>query len=195
MNKLKVNRALPLLRGAVLLIALLLSPAIQAQDAGTRSYKISVIIFKHFPTDKNTAPRMIPRWTEKTFADSALVTPSNQSSELQGAYRALMNDKSYSVLYNNSWVTELPYGEPRSFHLHTIVNENNILDGLINITLKYNLDVHFQTQLLSPSSGNFYAIDALDESYQTPSNQLQYIDGPIYGALIKITRYNNNTNF
>ena len=59
--------------------------------------------------------------------------------------------------------------------------------------MKFYFDIDFQTQLLTPKDNDnakIYKISALNEHYQTSSNQLQYIDSPNYGALVLITRYN-----
>lgn len=195
-----------------LLSSFFLTGIAHAEETDIRPYKVSVLIFKHLPADKNTAPALTTLWSDETFAGSTLVTnppaanpdqpylSSNQStyntllptqqSALVGSYRALSKDSHYLILYNGAWLTQFEYGKPSVFHLHQAFDNNaNALDSLIEITMKFYFDVHFQTQLLTPSTDSFYHIDALDETYQTPSNQLQYIDGPIYGALILITRY------
>ena len=185
MQKNKISRAI------FLSIALLISCSFtsniyaDSNNQSARLYKISVLVFKHSPADKNTAPRLINRWTEKNFSsslDSASLPAA--PSALSGSNYTLSRDKNYTVIYNHAWIAPLENETPALFHFHKILdNSGNALDGLINITLKFNLDVHFQTQLLTDNK-----IIALDENYQTPSNQIQYIDGPVYGALIQITR-------
>lgn len=198
-----------------LLSCVFLSGIAQAETTDTRPYKVSVLIFKHIPADKNTSAQMIARWSEKTFSDSTLIANSSydptqpylntsqnsydvllpaQQSALVGSYRALSQDSHYLVLYHGAWITQFEYGKPSVFHLHKTFSENgNILDGLLTITMKFYFDIHFQTQLLTPDSTSFYHIDALDEVYQSPSNQLEYIDGPIYSALVLITHYDGNS--
>ncbi len=180
----KISRAI--LLSIALLISFFVTSSVYAEDSNSRLYKISILIFKHSPADKNTAPRLIDRWTEKSFTDSIDInTLLAAPSAIPGSHYTLSRDKSYTILYNGAWITPLENNNPTTFYFHKAFKGNeNVLDGLINITLKYNLDVHFQTQLLAENK-----IVALDESYQTPSNQLQYIDGPIYGALVLITRY------
>ncbi len=198
----------------ILLATFFFSETAQAETADTRPYKISVLIFKHLPSDKEPSARMINRWSDKNFAGSTLIThpvydptqpylSTNQSSydvllpteqsALAGSYRALSRDTHYSVLFNGAWITQLQTGTPRIFHLYKTFDDNgNILEGLINITMKFYFDVDFQTQLLTPTDNNnakIYKISTLNEHYQTSSNQLQYIDSPNYGALVLITRY------
>ena len=180
----KTSRAI--FSSIALLFSFLFISSAYAEDSSSRLYKISVLIFKHSPADKNTAPRLIDHWTEKNFSGSIDTNSLPAApSALSGSNYTLSRDKSYTILYNSAWITPLENENPTTFHFHKAFKDSeNVIDGLINITLKYNLDVHFQTQLLVENK-----IVALDETYQTPSNQLQYIDGPIYGALILITRY------
>lgn len=174
-----------------LLFSFLFSSNIYADNINenARLYKISLIIFEHSPADKNTAPRLINRWTEKNFLDSIDVSSLLAApSALAGANYTLSHDKNYTILYHYAWIAPLQNQTPTTFHFHKILNNNdNILDGLLRITLKYNLDVNFKTQLLTENN-----IIALDETYQTPSNQIHYVDGPIYGALVLITRYDGS---
>ncbi len=160
-----------------------------AQPIDTRSYTISILVFKHFPADKNTAPRLTERWTPQMFANTTAydLLPARQSL-LADSYYALYKNKNYEILYNGAWNAELSYSAPSRFYAHKNLNNGEALDLLIDITLKYTLDVHFQSQLLTPIANGLVDIDTVNESFQTPSNQIQYIDGPIYGALIKITR-------
>ena len=186
----------------------------QAETVDGRPYKISVLIFKHLPADKDTFAGMINRWSDKHFDGSTLITrpaydptqpylstngssydillPAEQSA-LAGSYRALSRDAHYSILFNGAWVTQFQTGTSRTFHFHKIFDDNgNILDGLIKINMKLYFDIDFQTQLLTPTvndNAKIYKISALNEHYQTSSNQLQYIDSPNYGALVLITHY------
>ncbi len=186
----------------------------QAEAIDGRSYKISVLIFKHLPADRDTSALMMNRWSDKNFDGSTLITspvydptqpylstngssydillPAEQSA-LAGSYRALSRDAHYSIIFNGAWVTQFQTGAPRKFHFHKIFDDNgNILDGLIKINMKLYFDIDFQTQLLTPTANDnakIYNISSLNEHYQTSSNQLQYIDSPNYGALILITHY------
>ncbi len=186
----------------------------QAETIDGRPYKISILIFKHLPEDKDAFARMINRWSDKNFDGSTLITrpvydptqpylstngssydvllPAEQSA-LAGSYRALSHDAHYSILFNGAWLTQFQTDTPRTFHFHKIFDDNgNILDGLIKINMKFYFDIDFQTQLLTQTdNGNakIYKISAINENYQTSSNQLQYIDSPNYGALVLITRY------
>ncbi|MES2204691.1 MAG: hypothetical protein V4496_05655 [Pseudomonadota bacterium] len=170
-----------------LLTSFLFTSNIYADNENARLYKISVLIFKHLPADKNTSARLTNRWTEKNFEKSINIDSLPAiASALSGSNQTLSRDKTYTLIYNHAWIASLENETPTTFHFHKAFDNNDsILDGLINITLKYNLDVHFQTQLLAKNK-----IIALDETYQTPNNQLQYIDGPIYGALVLITHDN-----
>jgi len=186
----------------------------QAENTEALPYKISVLIFKHLPADKNTSAHLLDRWSENTFAESTFIThqtydptqpylstgQSNydillppQQSALEGSYRALSHDSHYIILFNGAWVSQFQPNASRTFHFHkTLEDGGDILDGLMQVTMKFYFDIHFQTQLATPASTKIfsaYKIDALDELYQAPSNQLQYIDGPNYGALILITHY------
>ena len=180
----KTSRAI--LISIALLFSFLFTPSIYAESGDTRLYKISVLVFKHLPADKDTSPRLVNRWTEKDLSESIdTATLPTQSSALSGSYYTLSRDKNYKILYSSAWIAPLKNENPTAFHFHkTPDNSESSFDGLINVTLKYNFDVHFQTQLTSDQK-----IISLNESYQTPSNQLQYIDGPVYGALVLITRY------
>ncbi|MBP9726447.1 MAG: hypothetical protein KBD83_03145 [Gammaproteobacteria bacterium] len=204
-----------LLFNFILLAIPLFATNAQAESIDTRPYKISVLIFKHLPADKDTFARMINRWSDKNFDGSTLITrpvydptqpylstngssydillPAGQSA-LAGSYRTLSHDPHYSILFNGAWVSQLQTGTSRTFHFNQIFDDNgNILDGLIKINMKFYFDIDFQTQLLTPKDNDnakIYKISALNEHYQTSSNQLQYIDSPNYGALVLITRYN-----
>lgn len=187
MQKIKQLRAI--LLNIALVIFFLHSSNIYAENANARLYKVSVLVLKPSHSGPNTAQRLIDRWTDQTFlnsVDTALLQKT--SSSLSGAYYTLSHSKNYTILYNDAWVVPLENDMPTTFHFHKAFdNDENTLDGLICITLKYNLEVRFQTQLAEG-----YKLFAIDESYQTPSNQLQYIDSPSYGALVLITRYDGS---
>lgn len=183
----RMHKALrAILLNIALLLSFLFSSNIYAENSDSRLYKISVLVFKHLPEGKNTSPRLTYLWTEKKFLESISTNSlRGTSSALSGASYTLSHDKNYSILYNSAWISSLQNEKPTTLHFHEAFNDSpNILDGLIKITLHYNLDVHFQTQWLNENK-----MIALDEAYQTPSNELHYIDGPIYGALVLITRY------
>ncbi|MCD8573765.1 MAG: hypothetical protein LRY30_01155 [Gammaproteobacteria bacterium] len=162
-----------------------------AEAADVRPYKISLIVFKHIPPDPPFSPRFIPRWAtrsiEKTTLNEDSLLPPSESS-LDGAYRALLSNTSYEVVFNGAWVSELTYGQAREFYLHGAMDEQAFWDIRMKVTRKYALDVDFQAQWLTPVAENRYSINDLNEHYTTPVNQIQYIDGPLYSALIKITR-------
>lgn len=181
----------------LLLSSLFFTEALWAQTDTARSYKISVIIFKHLSTDKNFQVNTLTLWSESAFSNSIDLDNNllpQRESALAGAYRALSRDPNEQILYHGAWLSPFQTGESRLFHFHkNFETSGNKLDGLIKITMRYYFDVNFKMQLLTPSifnSLNFYKISALDEIYQTPSNQLQYIDSPNYGALILITKAN-----
>jgi len=161
-----------------------------AQATDVRPYKISLIVFKHVPPDPLFSPRFISRWTTRGIEDTTLndsLLPPSESS-LDGVYRALLSNKSYEVVFNGAWVSELIYGQDREFSLHTTIDEQQFLDIRIKVGRKYALDVDFQSQWLTRVAENRYSVNDLNERYTTPVNQIQSIDGPLYSALIKITR-------
>lgn len=161
-----------------------------AQAADVRPYKISLIVFKHVPPDPAFPPRFLSRISESAQtvgSNNDTLLPRNEST-LDGPYRALLSNKSYEVVFNATWVSDLTYEQAREFSFHTTIDEQQFLDIRIKIVRKYALDVDFQSQWLTPVAENRYSINDLNERYTTPVNQIQYIDGPLYSALIKITR-------
>lgn len=165
-----------------------------AESTSSKTYKISIIVFQHTPTEKNTSIPVLAPWSTADFVNSIpvdqnILLPSRDSALSNAAY-GLLKNSDYKILYNGTWTSSFIYGQPTVFHLHKSL-ENQTFDALVQVTMKYYFDVHFQSQWLIPQSAHhldFYNIVALDETYQTPSNQIQYIDSPNYGALVEIAR-------
>lgn len=181
-----------------------------AKIAEERTYKISVIAFQYPPTKKNISTRVLTPWpstkfddsvlidqrdaeasTEKTSTDSENSLLSAQDSTLSGAAYTLSKNSNTTIVYHGTWISSFIANQPKLFHLHNLLENGEIFDALIQITMKYYFTVDFQSQLLLPQSTknlNYYNIIALNESYQTPSNEIYSIDSPNYGVLIKIVR-------
>ena len=179
------------------ILSTLLILATSATFADSKTYKISVLIFEHSPAEKITSTPVLTPWSDADFFNSIAIDENNalpkSESALSNAAYGLSQNSDYTILYNGTWLASFDYGQPQTFHIHKTLENNQNLDVLMQMNMKYYFDVHFQSQLLIPQSDNhlnFYNIISLDETYQAPSNQIQYIDSPAYAALIEIAKIN-----
>jgi hypothetical protein len=159
-------------------------------QSDTRNYKISILVFKHIPGDSSTEANFTKAWTENDFSQAIAIAESTNhgASNLLNEANRLSQNEHYDIIYHTHWTTPLTYNEAKLFYLNKKMNDGEKLDILLNITLKYKLDIKFKSQLIYFNPNNLYHIYSLNDDFQIARNQIQYIDGPIYSALIKITR-------
>ena len=174
-----------------------------ANNALQKPYKISVLAFHYFPSghDNNTAPQVLAPWSAAYFKHSILITPQTptdatlvtdttllplQDSTLNRLATTLTHEGGATLLYHAAWRTSFAPEEIKTFHL-----QDSGFDAMLQVQRKYYFNIHWKSQWrLSEHLNTLYydRILSLEDNYQAPSNQVQYIDSPDYGVFIEVTR-------
>lgn len=187
----KYTIALSLLLSLFTCAVFALSPA--------RTYDVQVVIFSHI-TPKTLAEEQWPVLSPadlKAFTENT--TPAKPATGLQQEENTLRMNRDYQVLFSGSW-QESWYGNRSSVTIP--LSNNNNLKGSLTISLGDYFSVHTMllltqsvTQLQKMATNsyfnamqqpNFYF--QLNENRRMRSDELNYINTPVMGMLIKIVK-------
>lgn len=173
-----------------------------ANNALQKPYKISILAFHYFPSNHhNTVPQVLAPWSTAYFkhsiliapqapADTTLVTDATllplQDSTFNRLAATLTHEGGATLLYHAVWRTSFAPEEIKTFHL-----QESGFDAMLQVQRKYYFNIHWKSQWRLSEHLNLLHYDRilfLEDSYQAPSNQVQYIDSPEYGVFIEVTR-------
>lgn len=190
-----------------LIICLCLSSACFADNGNNNWYQINIVVFEHI-TAQNLNSEQWPQVTppDTSYAITPDLLPTNKS-QLKSAVSRLNRRKGYQgylVLKSMSWLQQLPDNKTLNFHVvgaQSITDANqHELDGIISITkgryfdIGTNLIITEQVAFLknigpvnfaSATANSMYSFQ-MRQSLRIRSNQIGYIDHPLFGVLIKI---------
>ena len=162
-------------------------------------YQINVIIFEHI-TSQALSSELWPAITnipDLTKAIEPQLLPVSQSQlkiENRRFSRKIAQRENYKVLLNITWQQEIPI----TYHAEPIHISGDKIDGTITINkgryfnIKTNLILTEPTNYLDSIEHGNYAQDNEFQSFQMlqtrrmRSNELNYLDHPLFGMLIKI---------
>jgi hypothetical protein len=162
-------------------------------------YQINVIIFEHITPEalqSETWPAITNMPNLKDAIDPQLL-PQEQSQlkiENRRFNRKIAQRENYKVLLNISWQQEIPI----TYHAEPIHISGDKIDGTITINkdryfnIKTNLILTEPTDYLNSIGPGHYAQDNESQNFQMlqtrrmRSNELNYLDYPLFGMLIKI---------
>lgn len=164
-----------------LLPLLLLCYAHQIQ---AKNYQIEMIIFSHFTFQNKTEeqwPRLDPNNFNFKYATNTVSLLHPSQLTLKNEQNQLNQNPTYQTLLHITW--RQPVVDAR--HAQTIHIQGNNVDGTICVSIQRYLNVTLHL-LFKNNFDYFY----LSENRRMRSNELNYIDFPVYGVLIKIVSNN-----
>ncbi|OGT44682.1 MAG: hypothetical protein A3E82_05140 [Gammaproteobacteria bacterium RIFCSPHIGHO2_12_FULL_38_11] len=163
--------------------------------APERQYDVQVLVFSHLTPDtlqSETWPVVSPA----IFNTNA--TQTDSASELTHEKNALMKNPHYQILLDGSWPETWRSGQSTvTIPLAGGSNAGAKLSGYMTIALSHYFDVHTDLFLTEPtnllkqidptlnidqSSFSFHLL----QNRRMRSNELNYLDYPVIGVLIKI---------
>lgn len=181
---------------------LLISAPVYAAADKPDLYQINVIVFEHI-TAQGLQAEQWPAITDMPdlarAVDPELLPPemSQLKVENRRLHRKIAQQKNYKVLLNISWQQKIPVSK----HAKPIHITGNKIDGTITITRDHYFNIQTNLILTEPADyldnigkGN-YAANITNNSYKSfqmaetcrmRSNELNYLDHPLFGMLIKI---------
>jgi len=162
-----------------------------------RMYDVQVVIFSHItPTTLQ-----LQQWPVVSPNVSAQSTPpSGIAYNLQREKNILQKNPQYQILMNANW-KESWVGDQSTVTIPINIDKNNqSLNGVMTITLGHYFDVHTNLSLTEPTAllqkmaiNNYFSqwnkpnfTFQLLQNRRMRSNELNYIEHPLMGMLIKI---------
>lgn len=182
----------------IALVLLFSSSAIFALSP-THTYDVHVIVFSHITPKTLSAEQ----WPVLSPADIKLytnsTTPAQPATALKHEEDTLRANRDYQVLLSGSW-KESWHGKQSSVTIP--LSNNNDLIGILTIALGNYFSVHTDLLLTLPvaqlqkiaANDYFHSIHQPDfyfrmnENRRMRSDELNYINTPVMGMLIKIIR-------
>ena len=164
-----------------LLSLILLCYAYQVQ---AKNYQIEMIIFSHF-TFQNKAEEQWPNLDPNNFnfkyatTTATLLHPAQFI--LKNEQNQLNQKPTYQILLHIAWRQSVVDAR----HAQTMHIQGKNVDGTICVSIRRYLNVTLNL-LFKNNLDYFY----LSENRRMRSNELNYIDFPVYGVLIKIVPNN-----
>lgn len=186
----------------IISICLCISILAYADTDSSDWYQINVIIFEHI-TPQALQAELWPAITnipDLTKAIEPQLLPVSQSQlkiETRRFSRKIAQRENYKVLLNITWQQEIPI----TYHAEPIHILGDKIDGTITINkdryfnIKTNLILTEPADYLDSIGHGNYADNIKDEQFQSfqmlqtrrmRSNELNYLDYPLFGMLIKI---------
>lgn len=168
-----------------------------ALAAPTRNYNVEILIFSHFTPETLQSQSWTPVTTHDLGGAPQKITPA---LELQHEKNVLQRNSQYQVLFDGSF-KEAWSGNQSSIAI-PIASETAYgkLSGLMTITLSQYFDVHTNIFLTTSTNllkqidptGYFSHLNQptfsfqLSENRRMRSSELNYLEHPVIGVLIKI---------
>lgn len=163
------------------------------------AYQIEVIVYSHI-TEAGLKSESWPLLPPAIISPNTVELSEDQilpesSWRLRNAHLKLENNH-YPVLLHIAWLeTANELRKKKIIHLvgGTTYQEERQMDGTLAISLDRYFNLHFNLRFLMPwnsvkdNNQNPYFSFKIDESLRMRSNELNYIDHPLYGILIQIT--------
>ncbi len=197
----KIYNWIPAFAGMTLLLSAIV---IYADTNKPDLYQINVIVFEHI-TPQGLQAEQWPAITDMPnlarAVDPALLPPESSQLKIENRrlHRKIAQKENYNVLLNISWQQKIPVSK----HAKPIHITGNKIDGTITITRDHYFNVQTNLILTEPADyldnigkGN-YAANITNNSYKSfqmaetrrmRSNELNYLDYPLFGVLIEITK-------
>jgi hypothetical protein len=197
-------------------ITLLLLFCFQNILADPQRYQIELIIFSHISEAGLRSeywPLLPPHVVSPRAIELTDLTPIPESQWILKNEEQSLKRHNNSILFHAAWqVSANDARQGQIVHLKSLDNaaEEQIheLDGSVGIRLERFFNIHFNLRFYLPleriNSYNLTNITTdntmpffsfkLNKSLRMRSQELNYIDHPLYGILIKIMPYETNTN-
>lgn len=192
-----------ILKSIFIIICFIISTQISADTDTTDSnpYQVNIIIFEHITQQALNSERW-PAITDlpdlENNTELQLLTSENSQLQIENRRfsRKIAQKNNYKVLANIAWQQEIPVTR----HAKPIHISGDKIDGTITI----NRDRYFNIKInliLTESTKYLYSIDSenypntannefisfqMKQTRRMRSNELNYIDQPLFGMLIKI---------
>lgn len=168
--------------------------------APERNYNVQVLIFSHITPDTLQLQQWPAVSPEKNTQAIAIPAPT---TDLQSEKSELLKKPNYQILLDASWPET--WGDNQPTITIPIASVDGKLNGWMEITLGHYFDVHVNLLLTVPTailrqlSANGYFSKwsqpnftfQLSQNRRMRSNELNYLEHPLMGMLIKITPVKN----
>lgn len=193
-----------------------------AEEFADKWYQIEIIVFSHLSEqaiDSEQWPSVHP--PNFSHAGVIQLLDKNQKARLSNQYRLLSKNQfgllkenqllqkkpGYQVLLHLIWQQKVQTPEQaKPIHIYNDFTQTNHLNGTITIGVKKYFDVHVNlflgvpvSKLIELSKTSYFrnlsgkiAYFHLLQTRRMRSDELNYIDHPLYGVLIKIKRIGNH---
>lgn len=161
-----------------------------AVSATPEAYQMEVIIFSHITAENLQSET----WSETPN------TPANgettKSNLVPSSQWVLQNEgvqlsrNHYTILLHSAWKVSTDNARKgQLYHLYGGKIDDNTwqVSGTLALNLQRYFDAHFNLQFYNPTNNTSYKVNQIQ---RMKSNELNYIDHPLYGILIKIVPLN-----
>ncbi len=186
----------------LIILCLCLSSACFADNGNNNWYQINIVVFEHITAQNLNSeqwPQVTPPDTSNAITPDLL--PTNKS-QLKSAVSRLNRRQDYQVLVNMSWQQQLPDNQTQYIQVTGGQNYDDVnqIDGIISINKSRYFDIGTKLILTEPTSyleqigpanyanntPAYVRMFKMRQSLRIRSNQIGYIDHPLFGVLIKI---------
>lgn len=176
--------------------------------AADNLYQIDLIIFTHI-TDTALSSENWPNILKQPYLQRATEPPFSQTLGLQSEATSLQQQPDYKIILHTSWQQKITSsrhakwlhiygGQPYDVQGKPIQPDDNRLptywelNGKLKISKDNFFDIYANLYLTIPTENTENLVPLrtfiLQEHRRTKLNQLNYLDHPLFGALIKISK-------